>query len=105
MTRLLSLGIGAHRLTAVLALKRFEGGQMPVIVYYGAEKEQASLGRSEDHHALKRVVRQPQGLAAPHQQQLDRIARHFAIIADEEVVGGRRRKRRLTSRSNVAHSR
>ena len=88
MTRLLSLGIGAHRLAAVVTLKPLEGGQMPVIVYYGAEKEQASLGRSEDHHALKRVVRQPQGLAAPHQQQLDRIARHFAIIADEEVVGG-----------------
>ena len=61
---------------------------MPVIVDYGAEKEQASPGRSKDDDVLGRTVRQRQGLAALQQQELDRITRHLTIIANEEVVGG-----------------
>ena len=43
LTGSLSLVVCARCRAAVLALKRLEGGQMLVIVDYGAKKEQASL--------------------------------------------------------------
>jgi len=61
---------------------------MRVIIDYGADREQASLRRSEDDHVLERVVRQGQGLTALQHQELHRIACNFAIVANKEVVGG-----------------